>query len=59
MQYSKEEVHAFLKNEASKQKTSDNNDDRYEKYKQSQLSYKQIKSIEMIDERRSQIKNVP
>jgi len=51
MQYPEEEVHAFLKYEASKQKNRGINDHGYEKYKQSQRSYEQIKSVEMIDQR--------
>jgi len=51
MWYSGEEVHVFFKNEASKQKTRDINDQWCEKYKQSQRSYEHIKSIEMIDQR--------
>ena len=59
MQCSEEEMHAFGKTKQGSRRT-ENNDYRCEKYKQSHRSYKQIKSIEMIDQWQLQDKkNVP
>jgi len=59
MQYSEEEVHAFLKNKVRKQKNKGIYDHRYTKCKQSQCSYEQIKGIVMADQKQSQDKNAP